>query len=449
MKFTFQETQQEQSAGPMKHPVTYMVGKNGPKQFRILPAFGAPANGRPDAMSWIPFEGPDGVNTPWVLFYNIWSNIGHGPWGQNGSRKSFINFAQLFPQRTDLFDAVRRVVDTAHQYEEWRYLFDKVRQSNGKEDSILRKWSSLECLINVVAFSASGLPKATVGSFSNSLTRQLFGTFSASGNGETGIINQLSNLPDDVIAERPMLKYWLGDVTDPNDGVVLEIFRDESKVPAPYRIRPARNEAGGMLKIAVKPEHMAARVDFSDPANMFEPPEMQSEIDRLATCLNEWTPDRKYHEYELLKLAFPEFNVPNPPARGSVNGFVPPAEAVQQAPKPEYPPVQHPQLVFTNPVQTFPAPQPVQAPSQNYTTPRTYSGATYDPALDAVPVTKTADPFPQGAEQSAFSKITGNVTPAAPAAETPVQPANTVSNIPGQEIPKFNKQTFMQQLGAK
>jgi hypothetical protein len=450
--------QQEQTSGPFKHQVVYLAnGKEIPKQFRILPAFGPAVNGQVDPLSWMPFESADGVNTPWLLAYNIWTNIGHGPWGRAGTRKSFINFAELFPG-LGLFDAVQRVVDTARTAgEEWRYLFDKSRQNGGKEDSILRRYPSTEILANVVVLTATGLPKTSVGNFSASLTRQLCGGYAAGGEAEAGILNQLSNLPAEVLEKNPYLRYWLGDVTDPNNGVVLEIYRDESRNPAPYRIRPARDGKGGMLKASVTPEQMAARVDFSDPANMITPPTMQEEVDRLATCLNEWTPDRKYHEYELLKLAFDDlgFKVPNPPARGSVNGFVPPVSTettTTQTQRVTYPPVAQPQP--QDPQNTFvhyPAQQPPQAaPQQNVT----IYPAGYGTPEQKGPVIQRAEATWVGSEQTAsaqpaqttFNKI---VPPAVqeqqrPAAE-PV-PAQQVANVPGQPIDKFSKAKFENML---
>lgn len=453
-KFTFQMRQQEQSNGPFKHQVTYMAGKDCPKQFRILPAFGPATNGQLDPMSWMPFESADGINTPWLLAYNIWTNIGHGPWGRAGTRKSFINFAELFPGEVE-FDAVQRVVDTARGIDEWRYLFDKVRQNNGKEDSILRRFPSTELLANVVILSATGLPKTTVGSFSASLTRQLCGGYAANGETEAGILNQLSNLPQDMIEKNPYWRYWLGDVTDPNDGVVLEIYRDESRNPAPYKIRPARDNKSSMLKVSVTPEQMADRVDFSDPHNMMEPPTVQDEIDRLATCLNEWSPDRKYHEFELLKLAFGDlgYRTPNPPARGSVNGFVPPVSTettTTQTQRVTYPNVTQPQP--QEPPKTFvnyPAQQPAPAaPQQNVTI---YPAGFGTPEQKG-PVIQRAEATWVGPEhtataqpkQSMFNKI------AAPVAEqqsaTAPAPAQQIANIPGQPIDKFSKAKFEKML---
>jgi len=461
-RFKFQIRQQEQAAGPFKHQVTYMANsKDGAKQFRILPAFGPAKNGQLDPMSWIPFEDESGENTPWVLDYNVWTNIGHGPWGRAGNRRSFIDFSTWFPGQ-GLFDPVQRVVEIASKHKEWWYLFDKMQQNNGREDSILRRKPATELLANVVILTATGLPKTVVGCFSASLTRQLCGGITATGETEPGILSMMSNLPQEVIEKNPYLKYWLGDVTDPNSGVVLEIYRDESRNPAPYKIRPAKDNRGGMLKMAVTPEQMAARVDLSDPNNMAVPPTMQEEVDRLATCLNEWSPDHKYHEYELLKLAFEDegYNVPNPPARGSVNGFVPPASAETMAPQTQrvaYPHVAQPQP--QEPQSTFapyPAPQPAPAaPQQNVT----IYPAGYGTPEQKGPVIQRAEATWVGPgqtetmdqpKQSVFTKITGQTRDTVVQSVQP-KPASQVANIPGQEIPKydnFNPARFKQQMSG-
>lgn len=484
MKFTFQLQQDQQTSGPFKHKLTYMAGKDVPKQFRILPAYSKRQDGTPDPHGWIPFETEDEVNTPWLFGYQIWPNIGHGAWGRAGNRKSFIRFDLMFPEYE--FDAVSRVVNAARNNQEWRYLFDKPPAQGTRVDTILRWYPQQEMLANVVILSAANtMPRTVLGSFSASLTRQLCGGQAVNGEAEEGIINRLSNLPDEYIKQNRMLRYWLGDITDPNEGVVLEIYRDESAVPARYRIRPLRSDKGGAVKTALTAQMMEGRVDLSDPHNIAEPPEPQEEVNRVASCLNEWSPDGRYHEFELLKLAFPEFSVPNPPAKGTVNGFVPPqAEQPMQAqmqpepatnvmqplPPPAQPapapamnttPVAPPNAQLYDdkdlfpamqpPAQPTPAPAPVApaapasqpAPQPQFQQPQFQQGqfVQFQPQVQAQIQTPAPAPAPQ---PQAFDRMMPQV-PAEP--QQPVQPpapaAPMPQGIPGNAVPKFNASEFM------
>lgn len=327
MKFTFQEQENKGSQGPFTVPITYLPGKEVPKQIKILPAFEPDGpDGTTDPLGYIPFVDND-TATAWHLGYWTWSNIGHGPWGRGGNRKSFVRFNLLFPDYK--FDAVGKVVEIARQYDEWRYLFDKVQQPGGKTDSVLRWFPEQNILVNAVILTATtSSPAPVLASLSSSLTKQLIGSSSngRGGDAEVGIVARPSGMPEDYIAQHPMARYWLGDITDPVSGVVLEIFRDESGGLARYRIRPATNSAGTIIKMGTTREAMAARVNLAKPETFIKPPTPQEEVDRLASCLNAWAPGGSYHEYELLKLAFEGdgYRVPNPPAKGSVNGFVPP-----------------------------------------------------------------------------------------------------------------------------
>lgn len=444
MKFRFQlqNEQNQRNVGPWKVKLNYLAGKDVPKQFRILPAFGEHAPGEaPDPLSWMPFEDAEGINTPWILFYQVWNNIGHGPWGRAGNRKSFVRFDQLVPGYE--FDAVGRVVDLIRNDSEWRYLFDRVQQPGGKTDSILRWYPSQESLANVLVLTNStGAPEACIGAFSSALTKQLCGGDIGGGEVEEGIINMLSTAPEEYIAQNPMARYWLGDVTDPNMGAVLELFKDTSTNPARFKIRAAKNEKNAVKKIPIPETAMRSRVDLSDISNLLTPPDPQSEVDRLATCLNEWRPDKQAHEYELLAMAFPEFKVPAPPVRGSVNGFVPPkempVESEQQAPSyapsaPVYVPAYAPSAPKAAPAQA-PAQAPAYAPAYAPSTPKAAQApAQAEVGSSATPTTQPGFvPYP--APTSAQAVPTTQEAPA---------------NIPGRGVPKFNPAEFLNKVKSK
>jgi len=454
MKFTFQQVDERQENGPFKQKLTYMAGKDCPKQFRILPAFGEyMPDGRPEPMGYVPFEDDHGTNTPWVLGYREWSNIGHGPWGRNGTRRSFLRFDDLFEDYA--FDAVTRVVNVARSDDNWRYLFEREEPNSARSDSVLRWYPDREILCNVVIYLPSGEQKTVIGSFSQALTRQLCGGTTRNGDADEGIINRPSNLPAEMLEADPYRRYWLGDITNPNMGVVLEIYKDESTVPARYKIRPAKDAAtGGMKQIGFTQQQMADRVDLSRPSNILTPPEPQEEVDRMATCLNRWAPNGM-HEYELLRVAYPEFNVPNPPPRGTVNGFTPPEAAreaqPQQAPQgqfqqPAYPPVapvQQPQ--FQQPA--YRPPQPPPQPQYTQQQPPAYTQAQFQqPAFRGpTPPNYAQQPQEPPATRPAF-------VPAAPAddgqPEPPADPALSPATpgIPGAPVPKFDPNAFMAKL---
>jgi len=499
VKFTFTVNQSQQAtSGPFKTKIVYMGNKEVPKQFRILPAFGPEGTANP--LGWMPFETPDGFNSPWCVFVQQWSNIGHGPWGRGGNRKSFVRFDSFIPNYgTDVtpdntpFDAVQRVVDAARNCPEWRYLFEKtVTGGGGKSDSILRWSAAQEMMANVVILSSSvAMPHTVLGNFSASLTRQLCGG-DAIGNGEAeaGIINQLSNLDPRFVQQDPMAKYWLGDITDPSRGVVLEVYRDESTVPARYKIRPVRSEDGGIAKMPLNEQLMRERLDLSKPESFVTPPTPQEEVDRLAGCLNAWSPDRKNHEYELLHIAFDDmgFKVPDIPARGNVvgGGFVPPQElqGAESYPAPAraaYPvQYQQPQPQYNTPqgfnpgsgyapqgnskpaAEMFcqqPAPQatpaPAPQPAQTFVQPQAqFTPPPAQPAYGAPAKNFGQAPTfqPQQEPQQAPGAMFQNIMPQQPAQQPPqpVQPTSTPPVVPGTPIQApaggFNSAEFMQRL---
>ena len=503
MKFTFQQDRVE--TGPFKKKLTYMASKEVPKAFRICPAFAPPdENGNVHPLSWVPFVDETETATPWLVSYKEWSNIGHGPWGREGNRKSFLRFCDLVPGYSvpgrDYFDPIEMVKDFVRDNRrEWGYLFDKGPNPNGREDSVLRWYPDELLLCNVVIYSTTSVPRTTLGSFSQSLRRQLIGG-STKTESEEGIISRMSGLPPDMIAQNPFRRFRLGDVTNPQEGPVLEVYRDLSTGVPRYKIRPAKSENGqGIMLRTLDEQQMADRLDLSNPANFLNFPtdpegihaHQQAEIDRLVGCLNQWSPDKKLHEFEMLRYLFGPlgFEIPQPPPVGSVNGFTPP-ETLQQQPNPE--PAQQPAPNPVQPQQTIqfvrpdidplmqtpsypPEPRQVKIPNPMNTTPTVQPPQVHYPAQSAGGYQAPQQPAyrPQPAQQtfpqmqqpayqpqpqygqpyqqpSGPSPVQPSFVPQAPAPEpVQAQPQGQPAFIPGAPVAGPQKDSFLSRLMAK
>jgi hypothetical protein len=428
--------------------VKYMTGKD-PIVFRMLPAFD-PNNTDPST-SVLPFAMPDGTITDWGILLYISRFVGHGR-GGFGTRQDLISLRSFAQGDAEVFCPLEQLMKTINAMTaEWGYLINDQGEGSSRQRKAFSK-PMPHFIANIWDLNQPMVP-AQVGMFTSSASRALTDP-------KSGLIFQRTNLPEEVIQQNYLLAYQVGDLTDPTNGPALVCVKgNENGEFSKYRVTLATNTQGQVVKRPVGPEVLQTRYNMSQPNTFIEMPTEESLINGLIQLLNMRSP-QGYHEYALLKQAFPQFRIPDPPAAPAATPTVPtgfggvPAPAPASAPVDVTPQVGGPvsQGTTAAPAPFVPAPTAVPlgpAPQTAAVPPQTAPQApTAVPAGTQVPQAPTAAP-------AAFQAV-----PAAPQpAPAPAEAQGAVQNMqaaqagpvaPGDPVPtegqKWDRDSFMQRL---
>lgn len=124
------------------------------------------------------------------------------------------------------------------------------------------------------------------------------------------------SVPAELLQQNYMYQYSKGDLTDPNNGLVLVCERrTDKKNFSGYDISVASGPDGRPWRAQLTQDQMAQRYNLGDISSIVNVPTEQELVDELVDMLRGRSP-KGYHEYALLKMAFADFgwNVPDPPA---------------------------------------------------------------------------------------------------------------------------------------
>jgi len=433
----------------------WLTGQNG-ILFRILPAYNyedKDGAGNINPAGWVPCRTPTGELTSWGMILRIARYVGHGN-GKTGNRKDFMS-PVTFTGDDKTFDPVAVLYQTAAMYPEWQYLVEDRREGgqNGKliERAALSRASEF-LAINIVELGGVNMPECVLGLCTKSTTDGLV-------NREKGglVYQRANNMPDEMVAQNPMLQWALGDITDPNTGPVFFVMKGNDRGEfSGYQVGVATDQQQRVRKHVITPDLLAGRYDLARAINIAPKPDDAHTVQELVEIFNMRSPSM-HHEHELLKLAFGDyFKIPDPPAAPAaapmVGGGMPTQGQFQGAgfgPPPTAPGGFNPGGGFQKPA-AGPAPQMQHAAQNAAAGPRAAPSAVpaeppYDPALDPAP---GAPPMAPAAAPAA-----PQAPPAAPAApQAPAAPAaapaapQTPPAAPGDPVPEFSRQAFLDRL---
>ena len=131
-----------------------------------------------------------------------------------------------------------------------------------------------------------------------------------------GLVYQPNASPgvEEYIKQNYMNAYANGDLTDPNTAACLICEKGKDKGDfSPYQIRIAQDNNRRVIRRPLDTSMMEQRRNLSNLADIINIPTEEELVQSLIGLLNGRSP-LGYHEFALLKLAFPQFRIPEPPA---------------------------------------------------------------------------------------------------------------------------------------
>ena len=372
---------------------THMSGKD-PRLFRLLPAVHPQSDDL--SISWMPSIDQHGILAEFAVIIQIVRFVGHGRFGA-GSRQDLLSLKTFATDREDKWDPLVHLYQVIQQDQgTWGYLItdqgpkdskDKIRAAFGKP--------SPQLVANVLDINQT-TTGVQLGVFTQSASAALIG--------KTGLVytRNAQAGAEEMAKTNYLFAYANGDITDPNNGPVLKCSKEENKGEfSSYNVTVATGPDGSVLRRALDRSHLASRQNLTKHSTWLNIPTEEELINSLVGLLNGRSP-QGYHEYALLKLAFPQFRIPEPPASMAgtstiQSGFTPSA----------------PQTVTSGLIGGYQAPPMPAAPA---------AAPVY--ASQGVPA------FVPGAPVSAPAPVAAFVPPAAPVAAPQAQVAAFVPPAP-------------------
>ena len=390
--------------------------------FRLLPAFN-PQDPNPRT-SYLPFIDPNGVLTEWGAIIKMCRFVGHGKGG--GMRQDILSlktFEQPRQPRYCPLEALYQAISSDDKT--WGYLIDKGDKAD-KQRQMPPFGRITDHMVANVINTNKPYEGVKLGVFTKSGGAKLI-------DAKSGLVfmPNPSATPEDI-QKNYLASYANGDITCPNMAPVLILDKQENKGDfSEYTVTVAMDPRRGVLRHQIGQELLAQRVNLARWEDYLIIPTEQDTVNTLVQLLAGRSPTG-YHEHALLKLTFPQFRVPEPPAAAAAtttiaSGFAPaPAQqGFTPVPAPAYTPV-------PNPTNTVPMPAPVQPQQQPQQGPVGYT---------QVPQPQTPVPAPQPAVAGEMGGVAANVA-AAPAQAPAVAPAA----VPGDAVPAFDRNAFLQRV---
>jgi hypothetical protein len=428
--------------------VKYLSGKD-PVQFKILPAFD-PRNPDPRT-SVLPFVLPDGQLTEWGMLFHQARYLGHG---SGKTRQDFVCMQTFARNNEQLFDPIDHLCKVVGQLSaDWGYLLKDIGTGPDAERAPLSR-PSASFIANVWDPTQPG-NGVQIGILPPSAATSLL-------DARLGLAFQRANIPEEYIRQNYILGYAVGDLTDPINGPVLETIkeREAQKSFSKYRVRLFQDAHGQVAHPAIGSDLLAMRYDFSRPESFICVPNEEETIAALMQLFNMRSP-RGIHEYVLLRIAFPNSRIPEPPSAGTSttipSGFgaapapqTPPPAAYQPPTQPAYQPPAQP--AYQAPAQ--PAYQPPQAPQQPVAPPQQYAPVAPPPQQAYPPQGQMPQQPPQAPQQQVYPPQ-GQPMPQQPpqAPQQPIQQpqaAGTGPVAPGDvNQAQFDQAEFIRKMQAK
>jgi len=271
--------------------------------FKLLPAFD-PAN--PDTRtSYTPSITPDGHIAQFAAIMFSVKFAGRGDYKQ---RRELVSRKTEGPNATCPLSILMNFID--QNKDDWGYLtMDQGKYGTPGFVRAALPPIAPAMLANVLDMYDLG-SGVRVGEFSKSAFMSLM-------NRKNGLMFQRNDsVPQELLAQNYMYQYSKGDLTDPNNGLVLVCERGTDKKGfSGYELSVATGPDGNPWRAQLTQDQMAQRYNMADVGSIVNIPTEQELVDELVDMLRQRSP-KGYHEYALLKMAFNDYGwvVPDPPA---------------------------------------------------------------------------------------------------------------------------------------
>jgi hypothetical protein len=423
-----------------KHVKALRLGGDIPILFRIEPAFNP---GEPNArVSWLPFRFPNQELTDWGKFINISPMVGRGGPGY-GVRKDLVSLKTFDPSADCPLEVLYGYIRENAQ--EWGYL---VAESQDKTQRAVfrRPGDVFLCNILTLDHPEKGTQLAVI---SRGASKSLMSP-------DGGLVYQVA--ANSVGGDNYLAQWACGDLTDPNNGPVLRYYKVNEKKG---QMNTGRIEMHitqqGVMRRPLTQELLAQRIDFSQPADTYMTKvTAESLIADLIELLNGRSPITGQHERVLLRQAFPQFRIPEPP----VTSVQMPGMVYQQPVQGGVPAYQQPQLPAAGAGQQIPVQhyqQPVQGGGilQDNLPGLGLGGGTAIPSGAPIQQAPVQGGILQAAPVGAGSAIPGSPLPTMNNVPLPTGGAVAGTGAPAPSVPgdaidtsKFNKEEWLQRLKA-
>lgn len=279
----------------------YLTGKQ-PFNIRILPALDP--NNPDTGTSYLPCIDPEGKLTDWGTYIMVARFMGH-----EGAQRKDILSLRTFDDNAAcplyrIHDAVKSDIAT------WGYLIGEGVQPVPGGKFIPRPLARVSPMLLVNIFDINKPQDGVhLGVMPNSVASRLV----HSSNGLVFARNTAAGI-EDMLAKHYLYAYANGDITCPNGGPVFTICKGNDKGDfSAYTIQVAIDSTRNVMRHPMTTLHLAQRINLTDRESFLDRPEPEDIVNDLVRLFNRRSP-RGYHEYALLRAAFPEFNIPEPPA---------------------------------------------------------------------------------------------------------------------------------------
>lgn len=412
-----------------------MGGKN-PIVFRLLPSFN-PQDPNP-CTSWLPFAmpatqpGATGDLTEWGRCVDVYRYVGHGK-----NRKDFLSLKGL----SDGPDPLDCLLQAANSMPEWGYLTkDAGEGPNQIRKAIGRAASHLLCNIWDINQASRDV---NIGVFTTSAVKALV-------DDKKGLVYQRNNVADEqIIAQNYLMQYANGDITDPNSGPAIMVIKGTDKgEKSDFLVYLYTDASNRLVRKGLDQNQMQQRYNMSNPASFLEIPTEEDTINQLVTLFNQRSP-AGYHEYALLKMAFPTYQIPDAPSAPAASSMVGGGFGANPAAQRQAPVGQGvPASTWNQPGQQLPGiPAPQQVPQ---------GIPQYTPQTQAQPQAQQFAPqagIPQGIPPSApqqtpeASRAAANMAAAGVQQQAPIVPGDQIPSV-GIPTSQFSKEAFLAKLNA-
>jgi len=277
-----------------------LCAKSAVNVFRLMPAFD-PANPDP-ASSYLPAVLPDGEPSDWGKYIVSCNFIGYGQNKRNLVSPRTVSDEAPCPL-FDLWDAIKSDKTI------WGYMID---ENTGRENVFKKPGASM--VVNCVNLQKVNLG-VVIGILNKSAADSLYGLVTA---------KNTNPMMKELIAKNYLAGYANGDVSDPGQGVHLACQVDPNKKKgASYSeyavsVLNTRNPATGEESFSSFPVNgpwLQRRYRLMDPNSYLTIKSYEELVTDLVGMFNRRSPEG-YHEWDLLRAAFPNYAgmIPQAPA---------------------------------------------------------------------------------------------------------------------------------------
>lgn len=439
----------------------HMTGAQ-PIVFRLMPAFN-PADPNPGT-SYLPCLDPAGNLTDWGTVLKIVRFVGHGKGGA-GTRQDLLSLKTFETENQKIWcplDAVFTTINADPQT--WGYMIDDGdrKDKNRPRAPYSKIVGHLICDILDINQTQLGVQ---LGVFTSGASGKLVDR-------KDGLVYQPNAAPnaEEMAKQHYIWAYANGDITCPNYAPVLVVEKGDDKGDfSSYKISIAQDNQRRIIRRPVDQAMMVMRYDLSKLNTFLNIPTEDDLVQSLIQLLNGRSP-HGYHEHALLKMALPQFQIPEPPSAPSAGptvamGFAPSAGVPIPGAVPTVP-YQAGPVTTPNYGQGAAVPPPMipgAVPGGGFAAPTQPSVAVPPPpqmagmtstgvvapvaAVPVPPPPQVAVAAPTGNPAAEMQGVAANAQAAAPAA-VPAAPTEPVA--PGDPVaPGFNQADFLARIRGK